>query len=557
MNQRRLATALSVIMSILLIPFFATVTSHLPLTAGRNGAVIVPTPGWDVVLQDGTPGNFRKGVNAEAGKVTPLLFEARGMPTSAETVKFTGDVGAEAMARFWFTAYDVGAPRIRFTWTPVPSAAAYVLEYSGPNRTFTDPNAAWPVRLPSSTTLYADGFIRLNPVIGTVTTVSSGGFFSAPSDLAFGASANSFIADTSNQRIRKVAAGTGIITTLAGARMGRFSGDGARATNAQLNFPSGVALDGSGNLLIAGVLNHQVRRVAPIRPDHGTAVVQATGAPGVAFSFLPIGIIAGGDLTRQQVAPGLIIGGESGTGTLIASFTTPGSSLSLDGTATVTYGTGQGQTAIPVFVDIPPIPSDGDAVDRDVITLPATVSFAAGPGWYEVSTPSLPAPGDTVTIMWRPGSTSDSTLPHTWTLRARDGASASVAWVYLDGSGTLAITAGGSTATPSPRSATDRPPALVRAVSSGEFWHRLKDIGFVGVLVSMYLLRWTALSCLWVLSVVALRWLAYSALHRLPPRQRKDAEEEITALLRLAKWGGVSSYAIWTIKDLVQLALSH
>jgi hypothetical protein len=57
--------------------------------------------------------------------------------------------------------------------------------------------------------------------------------------------------------------------------------------------------------------------VTTVRQDPATAVVQATGAPGVAFAFLPIGIIAGQGLARQQAAPGLIIDDENGTGTLI------------------------------------------------------------------------------------------------------------------------------------------------------------------------------------------------------------------------------------------------
>ncbi len=58
---------------------------------------------------------------------------------------------------------------------------------------------------------------------------------------------NVYIADGFNQRIRKVTASTGIITTVAGSGgTGSYSGDGRDATSATLNFPTGVAVDASG-----------------------------------------------------------------------------------------------------------------------------------------------------------------------------------------------------------------------------------------------------------------------------------------------------------------------
>ena len=59
---------------------------------------------------------------------------------------------------------------------------------------------------------------------------------------------NVYIADTSNNRIRKVS--TGIITTIAGSSTsGSYSGDNGAATSATLNYPAGLALDVSGRTL--------------------------------------------------------------------------------------------------------------------------------------------------------------------------------------------------------------------------------------------------------------------------------------------------------------------
>ena len=83
-----------------------------------------------------------------------------------------------------------------------------------------------------------------------------------PEGLAVDSAGNLFIADSLNCRIRVVTP-SGIITTVAGT--GKFGslGDGGPATSAQLNTPSGVALDAAGNLYIADSQNSLVRRLTP------------------------------------------------------------------------------------------------------------------------------------------------------------------------------------------------------------------------------------------------------------------------------------------------------
>ena len=81
-----------------------------------------------------------------------------------------------------------------------------------------------------------------------------------PGGVALDASGNLFIADSANNLIRKVAA-NGIITTLAGNGTQGYSGDGGAATSAELGAPEGVALDASGNLFIADTSNNRVRKV--------------------------------------------------------------------------------------------------------------------------------------------------------------------------------------------------------------------------------------------------------------------------------------------------------
>ena len=93
-----------------------------------------------------------------------------------------------------------------------------------------------------------------------------------PSGLAVDGAGNLYITDECNHRVRKVDAQTGVITTVAGTGKGGFSGDGGLATQAQLDLgASGLAIDGAGNLYIVDSNNHRVRKVAGIAVGVGCA----------------------------------------------------------------------------------------------------------------------------------------------------------------------------------------------------------------------------------------------------------------------------------------------
>ena len=70
-----------------------------------------------------------------------------------------------------------------------------------------------------------------------------------------------YIADRANNRIRKVDVASRIITTVAGTGSAGFNGDGGAATSAVLNLPIDVAVDGDGNVYIADLNNHRIRKV--------------------------------------------------------------------------------------------------------------------------------------------------------------------------------------------------------------------------------------------------------------------------------------------------------
>jgi len=97
-----------------------------------------------------------------------------------------------------------------------------------------------------------------------------------PAAVAVDGSGNLYIADSNNHRIRKVDT-QGIITAFAGNGQPGYSGDGGSALSASLNNPYGVAVDSRGNVFIADTFNHRIRKVN----DQGIiSTVAGNGSPG-------------------------------------------------------------------------------------------------------------------------------------------------------------------------------------------------------------------------------------------------------------------------------------
>jgi large repetitive protein len=126
------------------------------------------------------------------------------------------------------------------------------------------------------------GYAGDNQVAGTVTTQ-----LNQPLGVTVDYAGNLYIADTSNQSIRRVDAVTGVITTVAGNGVasglgdgrGTYSGDNGAATSAGLSLPYAVAFDASGNMFIPDSANDCVRRVDAVTQII-TTVAGIGGQPG-------------------------------------------------------------------------------------------------------------------------------------------------------------------------------------------------------------------------------------------------------------------------------------
>jgi sugar lactone lactonase YvrE len=147
-------------------------------------------------------------------------------------------------------------------------------------------------------------------VITTVAGNGTGGFLGdggaatsaelhGPTTVAFDSSNNLYISDYYNNRIRKVAAGTGVISTVAGNGTAGYTGDGGAATAAELNVPAGVGVDSAGNLYIADQSNNRIRKVTTgiittVAGD-GTAGYTGNGGPATSAElYAPVAVAVDG-----------------------------------------------------------------------------------------------------------------------------------------------------------------------------------------------------------------------------------------------------------------------
>jgi len=122
-----------------------------------------------------------------------------------------------------------------------------------------------------------------------------------PEGVALDSANNLYIADTSNSAIRKVTVSTGIITTVAGTITSGFSGDDGPAIGAELDDPDGVAVDAAGNIYIADRFNSRIRMVltsgiiVTVAGRTGQPALVGDGGPATsALLFFPTGVVLDG-----------------------------------------------------------------------------------------------------------------------------------------------------------------------------------------------------------------------------------------------------------------------
>jgi len=261
---------------------------------------------------------------------------------------------------------------------------------------------------------------------GSADGTGSAAQFSGPSGVAVDGSGNVYVADSNNSTIRKVTP-AGVVTTLAGSAGNPGSADGTGSA-AQFSGPSGVAVDGSGNVYVADAGNDTIRKVTPAGVV--TTLAGSAGNPGSADGtgstaqfYQPGGVAVdgsgnvyvadAGNNTIRMVTPGGavqtiggtpgVLGGADGTGAA-AGFSYPyGIAVSASGTLFVAdknnnrISIGIPSAALPIVVTAP-----ATSITSTSATLTGTVnannsstvvSFDYGPTTsYGTSVPGTPTP---------------------------------------------------------------------------------------------------------------------------------------------------------------------
>ena len=251
----------------------------------QNGGVSADAAG-NLYIGHKDKNRIRK-VDVSTGDISTLaggVYTGDGGPAASASLQSADDVFVTAAGDFYIA--EANGNRIR----KVESGSGTITTVAGGGQDYgegvvaTSAFVGWPagVFAMASGDLYliSQGKIRkVDAVTGAITTVAGGGnnyayphgdggpatdaVLQNPQDLSVDGAGNIYIVDTYNHRVRKVDAATSTISTIAGSNASGYSGDGGAATSASLNQPQDVFLDGAGNVYIADAGNRVVRKVDP------------------------------------------------------------------------------------------------------------------------------------------------------------------------------------------------------------------------------------------------------------------------------------------------------
>jgi len=117
-------------------------------------------------------------------------------------------------------------------------------------------------------------------MMGSTDGTAAAARFSVANDVANDGAGNIYVADYKNHTIRKVVLSTGVVTTLAG-KAPMTGGDDGMGTAARFNGPAGMAADGAGNIYVADIDNHTIRKIVA-STGAVTTIAGTAGMKGIA-----------------------------------------------------------------------------------------------------------------------------------------------------------------------------------------------------------------------------------------------------------------------------------
>jgi sugar lactone lactonase YvrE len=223
-----------------------------------------------ILIDDATQGNWNAGHDQDGVGLNVTTW------TDGQIVLagFTGSYGSNGWA---LHSGDVLLLEVRNVQTGVGPAVCSVTVGAGST------NCAAAQGLGIITTIAGNG---TSGYLGSGTP-AAGAELNQPFGVALDGQGGYYIADAHNNMVRYVSS-SGVISTVAGTGVGGYSGDGGMATNAELNLPTGVALDVAGNLFIADNVNCRIRMVSAttgiITTVAGNGICEFSGDGGAAVS---------------------------------------------------------------------------------------------------------------------------------------------------------------------------------------------------------------------------------------------------------------------------------
>ncbi len=223
-------------------------------------------------------------------------FTADGSSPTATKMQQAGDIKVAANGDLYYV--DVGNRRVRKVSagmvTTVAGGGTGPFWGDGGPATAAIMSAFWDVSLATDGT--QDLFIaefgnyrmrRVTRSTGKISTFAGGGgmndggtalqaAISQPSDVALDAAGNRYVVDQGFHRIRRIDAGTGVVTTVAGNGQVNYGGDGGNAFQAAIRSPYSLAITTANQLYFSDSGNHRIRKV-----DLTTGIITTVAGTGI------------------------------------------------------------------------------------------------------------------------------------------------------------------------------------------------------------------------------------------------------------------------------------